>query len=230
MCSQGWQNSLLAQGAFPYMSAASSCATEQKYGEILVMPHARNDHQIFFSSNLYICSEQIVRNCFLFPRMVRQSWHMAYKFSTLNRAYLTRSTEAQPETLVIVKRELHCPNSCQISPLSQWRESTSASRGWFTSSSGHLHLGDESPIPISLPPSPPICWPWNQHSPFTLNTGLLGGYSWKRWIHPENLFRISESNLSCLFSDWEQSSPPNFLDMVHYTLINYFIHWCHALW
>lgn len=105
----------------------------------------------FFSSNLFICSEQIVLNCFLFPRTVRQSWHMAYKFSTLNRAYLTRSTEVQTEILVIVKRESHCPDSCQISPLSQWRESTSASRGWFTSSSGHLHLGNESPIPISLP-------------------------------------------------------------------------------
>lgn len=121
---------------------------------------------------------------------MRKSWHVAHKFCTFSGSYLMRSTR----TLVTVKRELHGPDSCWNSFLSQQGKSTSAITRWFISS-GHWHLCDESPIQTSLHP-PIICRPFNQHNQLKPTMSLLPSYSWMTWIHPKNPHWTSKGSLN----------------------------------
>ena len=130
---------------------------------------------------------------FLFPIKMRKSWHVAHKFCTFSGSYLMRSTR----TLVTVKRELHGPDSCWNSFLSQQGKSTSAITRWFISS-GHWHLCDESPIQTSLHP-PIICRPLNQHNQLKPTMSLLPSYSWVTWIHPKNPHWTSKGSLNWFF-------------------------------
>ena len=157
---------------------------------------------------------------------MRKSWHVAHKFCTFSGSYLMRSTR----TLVTVKRELHGPDSCWSSFLSQQGKSTSAITRWFISS-GHWHLCDESPIQTSLHP-PIICRPLNQHNQLKPTMSLLPSYSWVTWIHPKNPHLTSKGSLNWFFFffEYEQSHLSTVMGIAHHTLINYFFHWCHDLW
>lgn len=154
--------------------------------------------------------------------------------SNKNGEELTRGTQFLylkwiifDKVTVTVKRELHGPDSCWSSFLSQRRKSTSAITGWFTSS-GHWHLYDESPIQTSL--HPPICRLFNQHNQFKPTMSLLHGYGWAMWIHPKNPHWTSKGSLNWLFIDYEQSHLSTILGVVRHALINHLFHWCQSLW
>lgn len=70
-----------------------------KHGEILVMPHVRNDHRKCFPKTYLWWPIFLIY--FLSPIKMGKSWHVAHNFCTLSESYLTRSQLQSRENCMV---------------------------------------------------------------------------------------------------------------------------------